>query len=77
MRPDYCPVSNEPCQSMCLDWCSIKNHASEKSLLRKEIQTLREKLRVAEEALEHVLGMRFSPVTNAICTGALAKIREE
>lgn len=24
MRPDYCPVANEPCQAMCLDRCRLR-----------------------------------------------------
>ena len=24
MRPDYCPIGNEPCQSLCDEPCSIK-----------------------------------------------------
>jgi hypothetical protein len=25
MRPDYCPVSKEPCQSLCDEPCSTQN----------------------------------------------------
>lgn len=39
MRPDYCPIANEPCQCVCLDGCRIKNN-SRKPLTDEEIQAI-------------------------------------
>lgn len=36
MRPDYCPVANEPCQCICLDGCRIKNN-SRKPLTEEQV----------------------------------------
>ena len=27
MRPDYCPVANEPCQLVCRDGCRLKKNS--------------------------------------------------
>lgn len=37
MRPDYCPIGGEPCQSMCVDPCSAvrpKEHDPHHRLVR-------------------------------------------
>ena len=35
VRPDYCPIGNEPCQAMCHEPCSIAKKASAMSTTDK------------------------------------------
>jgi len=37
MRPDYCPIGGEPCQSLCLTPCGI---IKKKQLSKKEIYVI-------------------------------------
>lgn len=39
MRPDYCPIGGEPCQSMCADPCTVmpKEHDGHHPFVRKLI----------------------------------------
>ncbi|GEM_PF-6745719 len=42
-RPDYCPVGNEPCQSMCDEPCSwqgSKRKREDESLIRQMLEAL-------------------------------------
>lgn len=40
MRPDYCPVANAPCQSMCETQCSIRSSDEELAELRVSVAAI-------------------------------------
>ena len=60
-RPDYCPVGNEPCQSMCDEPCSWSG-----SKRRREDDALIQQL---VEALESQCGVRDQEESAAIAAG--------
>jgi hypothetical protein len=42
-RPDYCPVGNEPCQSMCdepCSWSGSKRRNEDDALIRQMLEAL-------------------------------------
>ena len=54
MRPDYCPVANEPCQAMCLDGCRLRErsyYVAELEKERRQLQTMLHQERTETEAL--------------------------
>lgn len=54
MRPDYCPVANEPCQAMCLDGCRLRErsyYVAELEKERRQLQTMLNQERSESEAL--------------------------
>ena len=54
MRPDYCPVANEPCQALCLDGCRLRErsyYVAELEKERKQLQAMLHQERTETEAL--------------------------
>lgn len=54
MRPDYCPVANEPCQATCLDGCRLRErsyYVAELEKERKQLQAMLHQERTEYEAL--------------------------
>ena len=47
MRPDYCPIGNEPCQSLCDEPCTTPSQR--KPLTNKQI--------LADETLRYYFGL--------------------
>ena len=57
MRPDYCPVANEPCQAMCLDGCRLRErsyYVAELEKERRQLQTMLHQERTETEALREL-----------------------
>ena len=38
MRPDYCPIGGEPCQSVCVTPCSVVKTEQDGAIFRAEMQ---------------------------------------
>ena len=68
-RPDYCPVGNEPCQSMCDEPCSWSG-----SKRRREDDALIQQL---VDALETVDGSMPFPVERQVLKVARARLESK
>ena len=68
-RPDYCPVGNEPCQSMCDEPCSWQGSKRKREDEALILQML--------EALEKVDQAMPFPVARQEITAARARLGEK
>ena len=86
MRPDYCPIGGQPCQSMCVEPCSTKKRrityvcpVCASSMLESDEALLRQALDRLETLAEHCEYMvgdnECRPLENANATIAALKKR--